>query len=38
MGVVDVNSPNDLTGSDPVSDLDRGVVAWDDQYDTQNPR
>ncbi|KXH31257.1 major facilitator superfamily transporter [Colletotrichum salicis] len=38
MGVVDVNSPNHLAGSDPVSDLDRGVVAWDDQHDTQNPR
>ncbi|KAL2875798.1 hypothetical protein SGCOL_008945 [Colletotrichum sp. CLE4] len=37
MGVVDVNSLNDLAGSDPVSDLDRGVVAWDDQYDTKNP-
>ncbi|KAK1544826.1 major facilitator superfamily transporter [Colletotrichum paranaense] len=38
MGAVDVNSPNDLAGSDPVSDLDTGVVAWDDQHDTQNPR
>ncbi|KAK7457618.1 major facilitator superfamily transporter [Colletotrichum acutatum] len=37
MGVVDTNSPNDLAESDPVSDLDRGVVAWDDQHDTQNP-